>query len=318
MTLPVKLRYVPLDTFEQTPNILGAVSFGRHASTVPDIAMQQLGPVPLVEVFEADREVERSTDDGIVVGQTDDVLFGFLASPFTEPTLAETASAAYLRIGRLIARRGFPYFLRVWNHVPKINSICEGLEQYQRFSLGRHEGLAELKYEFNEDLPAASAVGSDGATLDIFFIAARRGGEQLENPRQMSAYRYPREYGPRSPSFSRATLKRWGHECQLFVSGTASIVGHASVHHDDVEEQLNETIRNLDAVFAVAEGRAGRKVAKDGVKALKVYVRSPEHRDVIDAGLRARFGDQVPMLFLRADICRSELLLEIEAYAELA
>lgn len=45
----------------------------------------------------------------------------------------------------------------------------------------------------------------------------------------------------------------------------------------------------------------------------KVYVRRPEDLGTIDSELRAQIGPGAPVLYVRADICRGDLLLEIEA-----
>ena len=126
----------------------------------------------------------------------------------------------------------------------------------------------------------------------------------IENPRQVSAYRYPREHGPASPSFSRAAL---GPDHTLFVSGTASIVGHVSRHHSDPLAQLDETLRNLQALNALPESRSDL---------LKVYVRDPVHAALIRQRLLAWSAPQQTLL-LSADICRRELLLEIECVKRL-
>jgi hypothetical protein len=87
-------------------------------------------------------------------------------------------------------------------------------------------------------VPAASAVGIADGPLDLCFFAGR--GEPplpLENPRQISTYDYPPQYGPRAPTFSRATLAQIGGQWTLFISGTASIVGHQSLHPDDILAQ---------------------------------------------------------------------------------
>ena len=133
----------------------------------------------------------------------------------------------------------------------------------------------------------------------------------LENPRQVSAYDYPRQYGPAAPSFSRAMLTP---DPLLLVSGTASIVGHASVHPGDVAAQLEETLANLDSLLRHARARTGFGSAQLGPASLvKVYLRSAARcRCRSRARLRERLGQDVPFLILAADICRSELLLEIE------
>src|SRR5690606_13866131 len=92
-------------------------------------------------------------------------------------------------------------------------------------------------------------------------------GVPVENPRQVSAYRYPRQYGPTPPAFARAMLSP---AKQLLVSGTASVVGHASHHVGDAAAQLDETARNLDSLMRTAGiGPLGAE------SLLKLYVRNP-------------------------------------------
>jgi enamine deaminase RidA (YjgF/YER057c/UK114 family) len=94
----------------------------------------------------------------------------------------------------------------------------------------------------------------------------------------------------------------------VFVSGTASVVGHESVHPDDPAAQTEETMRNLACVLE--ESRTGAKVAT-----LRTYVRHAEHVETVRAAIaRSGFGG-LPNAWFRADICRKELLVEIEAVA---
>ncbi|MFZ2492241.1 MAG: Rid family hydrolase, partial [Thermoanaerobaculia bacterium] len=157
------------------------------------------------------------------------------------------------------------------------------------------------------DLPAASAVGMDGGGLATYFLAAREPGTQVENPRQVAAYCYPRQYGPKSPSFSRATI----YGGTVLVSGTASVVGHETVHAGDVRAQLDETLRNIDVVLSRAIERGGLA----NIVALKTYVRHAQDHALIAEGLTAATPSGAQRIFLRSDICRSDLLLEIEAIA---
>ena len=89
--------------------------------------------------------------------------------------------------------------------------------------------------------PAATGVGSPaGSPLTVVVAASRVEPVALENPRQTSAYLYPRRYGPRSPAFARAMLLPDCAGATLFISGTASIVGHESQHRG-IDAQLKET-----------------------------------------------------------------------------
>jgi enamine deaminase RidA (YjgF/YER057c/UK114 family) len=136
----------------------------------------------------------------------------------------------------------------------------------------------------------------------------------IENPRQVSAYAYPTRYGPKAPNFSRAAL--WPATAtapaQLFISGTASIVGHETQHVGDVVAQAHELLRNVSVLVerAAAEAKAPMTLADLTANA---YVRHIEDLERVRAVLVAHGFDMERVLFLQADICRAELLVEIEA-----
>ncbi len=153
--------------------------------------------------------------------------------------------------------RAFPHLLRVWNFLPGINASENGTERYRLFNAGRaaafdaRYGVAGAEARFS----ASSAVGSSGDHLVTWFAAARSPGLHLGNPRQVHAFRYPTDYGPRPPSFTRATLSPPELGQVLFLSGTASIAGHETRHVGKLLLQLEETLRNIEIA---ARGRAGR------------------------------------------------------------
>ncbi|MBW3550847.1 MAG: pteridine-dependent deoxygenase, partial [Proteobacteria bacterium] len=164
-------------------------------------------------------------------------------------------------------------------------------------------------------LPAATAIGRvDGARrLQIYWLASRAPGTPLENPRQLSAYRYPRQYGPQPPSFARAMLPPSGSAMPLLLSGTAAIVGHQSRHAESVQTQLAETFANFDSLLAAAHARRPGLPAQFGPGArLKVYVRDQEELDTVARLLDARLGADVPRIVLHAAVCRRELRVEID------
>src|SRR5690606_8695476 len=115
-------------------------------------------------------------------------------------------------------------------------------------------------------------------------------------------------------TFSRAALVYPPGQEVLFISGTASIVGHRSLHDGDVHAQSHETLDNIAAVLAEANrvSLAGR-FGLDGMS-YRAYVRHAEHFDAVRRVLQERCGD-APAIYLQADVCRVELLVEIEAMA---
>jgi len=149
--------------------------------------------------------------------------------------------------------------------------------------------------------------------LKIHFLAARQPGMHVENPRQVSAYEYPRVYGPRSPSFARATLRPSNSGSHLLIAGTASVVGHVSEHIGEPDKQTLEIIHNLNALITHTEQLHGVTRGQWYGQALfKVYVRQPEHFATIRDILKEQLPSHTQVLYLQGEMCRSELLLEVE------
>ena len=147
----------------------------------------------------------------------------------------------------------------------------------------------------------------------VYFLAARESGHQVENPRQVSAFHYPRRYGLRSPAFSRAMVKDWGAVKHLYISGTASIVGHASRHRDRVAAQIEESLRNVAALMRSADNEHGVGVrSPDELTQIKVYVRHEADLGAIRDCIEREVSDIRRLLYLAGDLCRSNLLVEIE------
>lgn len=227
--------------------------------------------------------------------------------------LADATESAYRSLLRFQAGSPFRHVWRMWNYVADINAGEGDEERYRQFCLGRARAFAaEMTDAPAIGYPAASAVGKRGTarTLEVCWIASHSPGVTVENPRQVSAYAYPREYGPASPSFSRAAVTAGR---LLLVSGTASIVGHASMHAGNLAAQIEETFRNIDALVerSTAE-RLIRPAPLDRDSIVKAYLRDAPEAASVARELRRRLSPSVPVLLLAADICRSDLLIEIE------
>jgi len=216
------------------------------------------------------------------------------------------AEHAYSVLCGWVAAREERHLLRVWNYLHAINQGEGDQERYRRFCVGRARGLGTkgiTRY------PAATAIGhhDEEGLLQVYALCAAQPGEALENPRQVSAWAYPRQYGPTPPSFARAMKLPNG---SLAISGTAAVVGHASLHDRDATAQVSETCINLRALLAAAS-----LPEFDAGSPLKVYIRNAGDASAIEAALATRLGASVPRVFLQGDICRSELLVEIDGWS---
>ncbi|MDG4595226.1 MAG: hypothetical protein P9F75_05970 [Candidatus Contendobacter sp.] len=305
------------DDWLNDDRLLALLQFG---SPVAPSADPRICAVPLPELDGATTEVWLGARparigvlDGVHYADSGDVLFLHLCLGESAPgTLSSLTIAAYQRLLAAARARGYPHPLRIWNYFPAINQRIDGLERYRAFCVGRQAALRAERMELETHLPAASAIGTRDPGLRLYALAAQETGWQIENPRQVSAFHYPTQYGPQSPSFSRAILKHWGErDDHLYISGTASVVGHAS-QHLDLMAQLDETLLNLEALIAQANQRTSAPLRP---ALLRVYVRPDIDPGPARGRIAQMFGPDTPLLFLRADICRRELLIEIEGLA---
>lgn len=205
------------------------------------------------------------------------------------------------------------YIYRIWHFVPAINHIPDGgLENYQAFCKGRSLAFQDTyNLEMDKFLPAASAVGTTDDTLSLVFIAGQDPCFHLENPLQTPAYQYPRNYGPRAPSFARATAIHTAQGIQLFISGTASIRGSESMG-ETIEQQVEITIENLKVIEAEFQ-RLQPEARTDLPRKVCVYLRNSEDLWLTQTQLNTNYlNPNDSVLYIQADICRKELLVEIE------
>lgn len=310
-----RTAYIRLPPGSELPaNVLFAVTFGDR----PPIASQRaigvnletLSSADFVEVWYANGDVVSGVDGAIRHAADDHFLSAVIEVDEREHggILAAT-SFAYRSIARFQANSRFPHLLRTWNYFDAINRGAGDSERYREFCSGR---VAGLDGKMQAQYPAATVIGRrDGdSRLQVYWLAGRCAGLALENPRQLSAYHYPKQYGQTSPSFSRAMLVT---PHSLMISGTASIVGHASQHADNVAAQVDEILANLDSLLKCAHARAPALPATFGRGSLiKVYLRSRMDLQTVEDRLRALLPDSASWLVLQGDVCRSDLLVEFD------
>jgi chorismate lyase/3-hydroxybenzoate synthase len=205
---------------------------------------------------------------------------------------------------------------RIWNYVPAINEPgADGLENYRIFCRARSLAFEEHHGPgFKSLLPAASAVGTKSARLTAVLAASPVRPRHVENPLQVSAYDYPEDYGPRAPSFARATIVPGQELDTVFISGTAAIRGHATIAPQHLSPQLECTLENLREISTSCG--LGRDLARGraSTRHFKVYLRHAADQAEVAAGLQEKLLTKTDRVsYLQADICRAELLVEIEA-----
>ena len=263
------------------------------------------------EVWRANAPVRSGREGDIAWASDGELLFGAIEVEESTGGIAGAARHAYASMTAFQRAGGTPHLLRIWNYLDAI-TLGEGdAERYREFCVGRAHGLGDFDAT---RLPAATAIGrcDDQRVVQVYWLAARTPGTPVENPRQVSAYRYPRQYGPQSPSFARAMLPPTAR-MPLLLSGTAAVVGHASQHAGELQAQLEETFRNFDALIGAARVHRPELPPHFGPSTrLKVYVRDAHDLPQVEHALDLCFGGGVPRILLHAAICRRELAVEID------
>ncbi len=241
------------------------------------------------------------------------VMAGFILRPTSVATLEKDAQQIFQQILNVCTSHKHSLY-RVWNYVPQINAVTDALENYHRFNFGRWRAYTEqFGAEVDQRMPAASAVGISGQSLAVVFLAGSDPVQHFENPEQIPAYQYPERYGPKSPSFSRASLRARSEGSQPFLSGTSSIKGHETIGVDHVDIQTEVTCDNIRLVYHAMGKPDPFGPAAEPAQA-KVYLRHEDDLDKVRTALAkcgaTDFANRAT--YLQSDICRRDLDLEIE------
>jgi chorismate lyase / 3-hydroxybenzoate synthase len=300
---------------------LATVVFDGRCQTPSDMrylstGLPQLTGQPCHEHLLSNGVVKRGQSRDSAWAETDQCLVVALwANEADYDGLQHATAQLYSRLLDQVASSGYPHLVRVWNYFPDINRIDNDLERYRQFCIGRFDAFAN--HDLGEpQFPSACALGNQGGDLVIYALASKVKPWHFENPRQASAYHYPSEYGPRSPSFARASLLTLPEQPpRLYVSGTASVVGHITQHPNHLPLQTDVTLENLTLLLAhVAEQYAlvhSGQTPDFTPEVLKVYLRHRQDLDYVQKRVEHAYPG-TPVVFVAADICRADLRLEID------
>ncbi len=291
---------------------------GHTAALSEDFAEGCAGLLlPVVRL--AGEGVERTGDDVSPAGEEHG--FRLFASPgirmgwASQPVLGSAQSAALGLYRRLLRAASGRWLYRIWNYVPAINSGSDEMENYRQFNAGRARAFEEaFGAGYGRHLPAASAVGCEGGDAALIFVAGDEEPRHFENPEQTPAYHYPPEHGQRPPSFARATVVNLRGRRRIYISGTSAIKGHSTVAAGSTADKVDCTLENLRVISRVAGAGDDLGAAVALERQFKVYLRHATDLPAVRARLEGsllRPGD--PVVWLRADLCRATLNVEIEA-----
>ena len=231
--------------------------------------------------------------------------------------------------GRLeFAGASFRDVVRTWLYIGGITEVQDGIERYRELNRARTDvfdaqhATGRMPVGSNDQVcyPASTGIGMSSRGLDIGCLALQTNRDDvlllsLENPQQTAAFDYDPSFSIKSPKFSRAMAVVIGNYVTTWISGTASIVNSESVHLGDAAMQTEQTINNIENLIArenfARHGVPGAGAELSDLAKVRVYVKHPADYEMCREVCERRFGS-LPTIYAQADVCRSELLVEIE------
>jgi enamine deaminase RidA (YjgF/YER057c/UK114 family) len=301
----------------QSPCCGAALALEAWAIGGPGVRVEHFGPSSLSVSYDSVRWVYCA---GV---RPDEVLQGVY--PQTLDAL-ERLGTALVRAGT-----GFDHVVRTWFYLGGITEPEGSTQRYQELNRARCDFYRDVNFcsqllgnqNSNGAFPASTGIGATGSGLVVGCLALETARDDLrllplENPLQTPAYTYSPSYSARSPKFSRAMALQLGDYVTTWISGTASIVNSESRYPGDIEGQTNQTIDHIEHLIAPenlrSHGMSGAGASLRDIPKIRVYLKYPDHFLKCKAVCERRFGS-VPAIYAVADICRPELLVEIEGVA---
>ncbi len=239
-------------------------------------------------------------------------------------------ASAFRRMERILRREGLN--LSHIEDLLRLRSTSSGKRQnYQIFNDIRQRFYSPFR--FPAGFPAATGIGMKhgGVVLEFQALAPAKAFRSvpLSNPLQTDAHRYtqdvlvgdPGKSGrtKASPLFERAKFVGRGPERVVFISGTAAVREQATAAAKDVSAQTRITIENMRRLIS-KENLKTHGIKGDGngrpLAYLRAYVKRRRDIPAVKRICRKDFGD-VPAHFVAADVCREDLLVELEGVAGL-
>ena len=246
-------------------------------------------------------------------------------------SLRHSAEKAFEQARSILGAEGlsFGHIVRQWNYVENITRVEDpvaNIQNYQVFNDVRARFYREGN--FSNGYPAATGTGMNTGGVVIGFIAVS-GSEKVKvrpvrNPRQIDAHGYSKDVlvgrstgvtaEKSTPKFERGKMVILEGRTHVYVSGTASIIGEKTMFPGDVERQTITTIENIQSLFSRENQEllgVNFNFPEIRFSHLRVYVKHrndiPAVKNICESRLNCESS-----LYLESDICREELLVEIE------
>lgn len=237
--------------------------------------------------------------------------------------VADSPEEAFEKLAQLLEHQGFSFddVFRQWNYVGNIleEKTVNGkrVQNYQHFNDVR--AVYYQKKKDKSQYPAATGIGMNGEGVCIDFVAVKTSHPNVRNlpmksPVQTDAYRYRDEVlvgestvlpTKNAPLFERGRCLLSAQYGIAMISGTASIRGEETIDCNDIEKQTQNTLGFINDLL--------NDKPQAVCKRARLYIKRglPPHQAV--RLFKAAYPEDCVCTAVFADVCRDNLLIEIEA-----
>ncbi len=227
---------------------------------------------------------------------------GDLRPENTDLSRADQAAEVFDAMAAILAEQGmsFAQVVRTWLYMDRI------LDWYDDFNRVR-TAFFEKHGIFDMLVPASTGIGCShpagtAMVAKLLAVQPKPGGavREVSSPLQCPATDY-------RSSFSRAVEVALPSHRKLYISGTASIEpGGLTAHTGDTAAQIELTMK---VVHAILESHGMEW--NDTTRAV-AYLRHDRDRPLLSDWLARRGLSRLPLVVTQSDVCRDDLLYEIE------
>lgn len=329
--LKLTLFHLPTDNAQYLSNItlikkLAKENFGSNTPLISYIAQKPYNSTITAEVLYLDEDINIERREGYIIaecGLTRTIITEGIIPDCLETSIYNQACNIFDKVGTILAEAKMKAsdIYRQWNYIQGITRQIAGRQNYQEFNDAR--SLFYQKNDWYCNYPAATGIGTSFGGVMVEFFASCGGNPvncAIDNPMQISAHTYSqkvligssegKDTQKTTPKFERARLIGEG----VYISGTAAIRGEESLSNEDITAQTASTMQIMDAL--IAPGNLPVPCRRTQYDTLRVYVKNEKDIPLAQSYLQQYYP--VPQKhFVVSDICRPELLIEIEGTAHL-
>ncbi len=300
-----------------------AERFGERCPLVGLVAQKPLRSTLAAEATVLAKPAKIVRHDDYAVIDDREIISGNLQTDLTID-IGSQADTVFRRMTEILTAEGFAAtdIARQWNYIERITRMAPEGQHYQMFNDARSRFYDRCAWP--NGYPAATGIGTATGGVAVMFDAVRGAtiNVPIDNPLQVAAHAYsqdvlidrPENRDKTTPKFERARYLADGDAALIYISGTAAIRGEESCR-SDIEEQTGMTMDNIETLTGTENlARYGIENVATDYALLRVYIKREGDALAAERWMTKNYPD-TPALYLAADICREELLVEIEGIA---